>query len=88
MGTNQLIKLTARVTAVEILVQHLLLMIVSNKPDPIRALEEYRSRVLCEYEEATVKEVDAFTSDVLTQELKDALDEVLSNLVSRVREGR
>ena len=88
MPSTESVKLLARVTAIEILAQHLLFMIVSSQPDPLAELEGYRSRVLSEYNEATIKNVDAATSDAWAQELVDALDALLSPLISRVRENR
>ena len=51
-------------------------------------LEAYRACVLDEYELITMKGFDAATSDLLAQHLREALDDILTTLISRVRKER
>lgn len=81
-------KLVARITALEILVQHLLVMVACAKADPIAQLAAYRERVLAEHSEGTISGTDAATSDLLTQELTEALDAVLSQALARAQGNR
>lgn len=79
------IKVLARITALEVLVQHLLFVAFDRNADELRA---YRERVLSEYTESTLKGVDAVYSDLLMQELHDALDRLLSHLIERAEGNR
>ena len=82
------VQLHARITALEILVQHLFVIVASVKPDAVSALRAYRLRVLEEYSEATMKDRDPATSDLLAQELVQALDHLLSQTLDRMQESR
>lgn len=87
MATKGELTILARLTACETLIQHILLMIAASKDDPVATLEDYRARVMDEYETVTFKGFDAATSDLLAQHLREALDDILTTLVSRAREG-
>ena len=86
MPTEGQIKLLARLTAAETIIQHMLWMIVSTKRDPIGELEAYRDRVLDNATTATIRGVDPAMSDLLAQELKDSLDNLLSDTIRRAKE--
>jgi len=88
MATKGEIKLIARLTAAETMIQHILFMIASSKPDPVGELEAFRDRVLSEYSEVTLRGFDAASSDLLAQELHDALDELLSVAIARAQGSR
>jgi hypothetical protein len=79
------IKLLARLTAAEVLIEHLLFMVASSKPDAAAELEAYRLRVLAEHAEATIRGFDPVTSDLLAGELSEALDALLRKTVDRAR---
>jgi hypothetical protein len=49
------IKLFARLAALEILVQHLLVMVASSKNDPVAELRACRNHVLRKHSQATIK---------------------------------
>lgn len=85
MATQGEIKLLARLTAAETLIQHLLFMVASVKPDPVAELKAYRERVLAEYSEITMQGFDAASSDLLAQELTEALDNLLSVAIARAQ---
>jgi hypothetical protein len=87
MDRSQEIKLLVRVAACEQLIQHLLFMVAKSGGDPVETLKDYRARVLDEYREATIKGADAATSDLLAQELYDALDTILSRVIARAQGG-
>jgi hypothetical protein len=79
------IKLLARITALEILVEHLLFVAFDRNHEELRA---YRERVLSEYAESTLKGFDPAYSDALMQELSEALDRLLSHLIERAEAGQ
>ena len=87
-ATEGEVKLVARVTALEILVRHLLQISASAAPDPATELDGYRERVLASYRAGTVKGFAPVVSDLLTQELTDALDALLSKAVSEMRDDQ
>lgn len=82
------LKVLARLTALETLVEHLLFMIASSKSDPIAELRAYRERVLADSSQSTLAGVDPAMSDLLMQELTEALDAVLSRTISRAQESQ
>lgn len=82
------ITLVARLTAVEILVQHLLVMVMSKKHDPVAELRACRDRVLREHPQATIKGIQPAMSDLVAQELTQALDALLSEAIIRAQESR
>ena len=87
MATKSEIIIITRLTALEILVQHILFMIASATDDPVAELEKYKKRVLAEYSEATISEVDAATSDLLAQHLSEELERILAKVVARAQES-
>jgi hypothetical protein len=50
-------------------------------------LRAYRERVLSEHTEAAIKGVDPAMSGLLTQELTEELDRILSTLIERAETG-
>jgi hypothetical protein len=85
MATQGEIKLLARLTAAETLIQHLLFMVASTKPDPVAELKAYRERLLAEYSKVTMRGFDPASSDLLAQELTEALDNLLSVAIARAQ---
>lgn len=83
MATKGEIKVLARLTACEQIIQHLLLMAANNSDDPIRELKAYRKRVLEAAKDATVSGVDPAMSDHLSAELEQCLDDLLSDLIQK-----
>lgn len=88
MATKAEIKLFARLTAAEVLIQHLLWMVASSGPRPIQTLQGYRHRVLEEASESTFPNADPATSDLWAQEYREALDALLSKAVARAQGSR
>lgn len=84
MATKGEIKVLARLTACEQLIQHLLLMVANSTGNPLAALSKYRKRVLEDARSATIKGADAATSDHLAAELEQCLDDILSDLIRKV----
>ena len=83
MDEKQL-KLLVRVVALEYVVGQILYMIASDKPDPHGELRGYTSRLKAELSEATIPTVDPAMSDVLTQELSEAVDALLDGLLRKI----
>ena len=75
---------TMRIAALEHLVSHLLFMVAKSTGDPLTELRAYRKRVALNLEESTVPGASAVASDLLTQELKEAVDKILGPLVQRL----
>lgn len=84
MATQGEIKVLARLTACEQLIQHLLLMAANNSGDPVGTLMGYRKRVLEAAKSSTITGVDAAMSDHLAAELEQCLDDLLSDLIRKV----
>jgi hypothetical protein len=82
------IKLVARLTALEILVQHLLVMVASAKRDPVAELRTCRDRVLRKHSQAKIKGFEPAASDLVAQELTEALDALLSEAITQAQESR
>jgi hypothetical protein len=80
------IKLLARLAALEILVQHLLVMVASAEKDPVAELRARRDHLLRKHSQAPIKGVEPATSDVVA--LTEALDALLSEAIREAREGR
>ena len=78
------LKLLARVVALEWVVGQILYMTVSANPDPLGDLRGYASRLKTELSEATIPTVDPAMSDVLMQELTEAVDALLDGLLRRL----
>ncbi len=78
------LKLLARVVALEYVVGQILYMIASEKADPLGELRGYASRLKAELSEATIPTVDPAMSDVLTQELSEAVDALLDGLLRKL----
>ena len=78
------LNLASRLTALEWLVSHLLFMVASSKGEPLKELRAYRERVRIELTESTVPEADAAVSDLLSQELQEAVDKVIGSLIQRL----
>jgi hypothetical protein len=82
------IKLVARLMAVEILVQHLLVMVASAKHDPVAELRAYRHRILCKHSQAKIRGLEPAASDLVAQGLTEALDALLSEAITEAQESR
>jgi hypothetical protein len=80
------IRLFARLAALEILVQHLLVMVASGKNDPVAQLRACRNHVLRKHSQGTIKGVEPRTSDLVP--LTEALDALLSEAITEARESR
>ena len=78
------LKLLARVVALEYVVGQILYMIASDTPDPLGELRRYTSRLKAELSEATIPAVDPAMSDVLMQELSEAVDALLDGLLRKL----
>lgn len=52
--------------------------------DPALAVKDYRKRVHNQLENATVPQFGAATSDILSQELQEAVDKLLAGLEQRI----
>jgi hypothetical protein len=87
LDKNQ-IKLVARLTALEILVQHLLVMVTSAKHDPVAELRACRDHVLRKHSQARIKDFEIAASDLVAQEMTEALDTLLSEAITQARESR
>jgi hypothetical protein len=85
---QQELKLTARVVALEHLVQQMLYMIAAGQPDPLHLLKDFRERYLRELGESFVRGASAEMSDLLMQEMTEAADNVLSALIERLERGQ
>jgi hypothetical protein len=82
------IKLVARLAALEILVQHLLVMVASAKNDPVAELRACRDRVQRKHSQAKIKGFAPAWPDLVAQELTEALDALLSEAITEARESR
>jgi hypothetical protein len=67
-------KLVARLAAVEILIQHLLVMLASAKHDPVAELRACRDRVLRKHSQVKIRGFEVARSDIVAQEMTEALD--------------
>lgn len=82
------IKLVARLTALEILVENLLVIVMSAKHDPVAELQACRERMLRKHSQAKMKGFEITAPDLGAQEMTEALDELLSEAIAQAREGR
>lgn len=78
------IKLLARITALEYLMQHVLLMAASSSENPRQEIEGYRQRVSDDLKTSTVSGVSPEMSDLLAQELDEAVDSIFSSLLAKL----
>ena len=85
---NTEIKLFARLTALEIVIQHLLVIVASEKDDPVAELRACRDRLLRNHSQTKMKGFEPATSELVAQELAEALDALLSEAITQAREGR
>ena len=74
-----------RIVALEWLVSHLLFMVSKASGDPLKVLQEYRARVRLELTESTIPSADPVVSDLLIQELQEAVDRVIGSLIQRLQ---
>lgn len=84
MKPEEKIKLYARITAIEYLVTQLLYMVASAKGDPVTEIKAYAARVKEELSESTATGFDPAMSDLLMQELSEAVDRLLASLIERL----
>ena len=74
-----------RIVALEWLVSHLLFMASKASGNPLKELQEYRERVRLELTESTIPSADPVVSDLLIQELQEAVDRVIGSLIQRLQ---
>jgi hypothetical protein len=80
-ATEGEIKLVARITALEILVQHLICLACNRDLDEV---EDYRERVMEDASVTSVKGIDPAASDLLAAELQAALDRIFAALIRKM----
>ena len=85
---KDLTKLVARLAALEILVQHLLVMAASAKHDPVAELRACRERMLRKHSQAKIRGVEAAAPDIAAQAITESLDALLSEAITQAREGQ
>jgi hypothetical protein len=82
-ATEGEIKLVARITALEILVQQLICLACNRDLDEV---EDYRERVMEDASVTSVKGFDPAASDLLAAELRDALDRIFAALIRKMKQ--
>lgn len=82
------IKLLARLRALEIVIQDLLVVAASRKDDPVAELKACRNRLLRAQSHAPLKGVEPAMSELVAQDLTEALDALLSEAIAQSRESR
>lgn len=85
---KQMVGLVTRITALEYLTQEALFMIASTYGDPPGVVKEYRTRIFEQLSSATAPGFDPATSDFLMQELRDAVDRLLSQMEQRMAQKK
>lgn len=86
---QRMIKLLARVGAIEWLLTHMIFgmargVAAENGTDTMAELKRYRARVNAELEGATMVGMDPARSDAFAQELADAADRLLGGMIERL----
>jgi hypothetical protein len=81
-------KLVARLAAVEILIQHLLVMLASAKQNPVAELRACRDRMLRKHSQARIKDFAVAAPDLVAQEMTEALDALSSEAITQAQKSR